>query len=261
MSDVDVAVTTEKVRRRSGPLRIQFNTHKRCVRTGRVDHPGQSNTAARACLPHKATGPAPCENRQPSSVTKFDTAAHIAAQAQTRAPPYIVPILACAQARAFALTGRQEEARSAPRTMGENIWAGKHVPGPSPIDDEAYEAFGAVILGYLGEGEEAEPHVKRSLTMLAESGRYRTTAGTHLALARAFIHRRHPDPEQAARAAIDAVATIGGREVPDGPTAGRAAGIWRTLVRNTDWARLESVRDLGEQVSSGRRALPPGPTI
>ncbi len=192
---------------------------------------------------------------------EFDTAADIAVQAQARAHPYIVPMLACAQARAFALAGRQDEARSALRTMGENIWTGKQVPGLSPIDDETYEAFSAVILGYLGAGEEAEPHARRSLTMLAHSGRYRSTAGTHLALARASVHRRHPDPEQAARAAVDAVATIDGREVPDGPTVGRAAGLWCMLVRNNDWARLASVRDLGDQVSSGRHALPPGPTI
>ncbi|KDA40461.1 hypothetical protein BMG523Draft_04741, partial [Frankia sp. BMG5.23] len=70
-----------------------------------------------------------------------------------------------------------------------------------------------------------------------------------------------PDPEQAATAASDALMIVDGKEVTNGPTFNRAAGIWRTLARNEEWARLEPVRDLGEQVSSERRALPAGPTI
>jgi hypothetical protein len=192
---------------------------------------------------------------------EFTTAADIASQAQTGAHPYIVPLLACAQARAFALTGREGEALSALATMRDHVWAEVSLPGPSPIDDESCEAFNAVVLGYLGKGEEAEPPARRSLAMLTDTGRYKSTAGTHLALSRAFLQRVRPDPEQAAASARDALLAVAGKEVTHGPTFNRAAGIWRTLARNPDWARLEPVRDLGEQVSVDRRALPPGPTI
>ncbi|WP_232235298.1 hypothetical protein [Frankia sp. Allo2] len=191
---------------------------------------------------------------------EFETAADIAAQAQPQAHPYIVPILASAQARAYALTGREDEALTALRTMRDHVWSGSLQPGPSPIDEEAGKAFTAVILGYLGKGDEAEPHARASLAMLSGTGRYVSTAGTHLALARAFIHRTHPDPEQAATAVSAAIVTMGGKEIHP-RTVTRAVTIWRRLVANPEWARLEPVRDLGEQVSSERRALPAGPTI
>lgn len=191
---------------------------------------------------------------------EFQTAAAIAAQAESRADPYIVPLLATAQARAHALGGRRDDALSALRTMNDSVWTSKPLPGPSPLDEEASQAFNAVVLGYLGKGEAAETHARRSLEMLAGTGRYRSTAGTQLALSRSFIHRTHPDPEQAALAACDAMTTVAGKESVNGPTVGRAAGIHRQIASRPDWARLPAVRDLAERLPV-RYALPPGQIV
>jgi hypothetical protein len=55
-------------------------------------------------------------------------------------------------------------------------------------------------------------------------------AGTHLALARAFIRRPRPEPEQTAAALDDALRA--GHRSGGGSTTGRAAGIYQHLAAN-----------------------------
>ncbi|KDA40842.1 hypothetical protein BMG523Draft_04333, partial [Frankia sp. BMG5.23] len=158
---------------------------------------------------------------------EFETAADIAAQAQPQAHPYIVPLLACAQARAYAITSREDEALTALRTMNDHVWTGNRLPGPSPIDEESSEAFNAVVLGYLGKGDEAEPHARASLAMLSGTGRYVSTAGTT------------PWSHMASGIRVSAVGA-GGR-------AGRGVlGIWATAVPCS-----------GDQAAGGRRTSTP----
>ena len=188
----------------------------------------------------------------------FTKAATIARRAEPGAHPYIAPKLASALARALAQTGDTDGAQAALRTMSDNLWTGPPQPGPEPGDEEGYEAFSAVTLGYLGRGDDAERHARRSLALLDGTNRHVQTAGTHLALARAFLHREHPDPEQAAQAISDALTAAEGNE--HGATATRAAGIYRRLTAEPDWTRLPAVRDLADQLPT-RKALPPRATV
>ncbi|WP_007506801.1 hypothetical protein [Pseudofrankia saprophytica] len=185
---------------------------------------------------------------------EFTTAADIARRAQPGAHSYIVPTLASSLARALAQTGDADGALTALRTMRDNIWTGPPLPGPEPGDEETYEAFSAVTLGYLHRGDEAEPHGRNSLTLLRQTGRYVQLAGTHLALARAFIRRPVPDPEQAAGAVEHALHAAAGNDHPR--TTTRAREIYRRLTANPDWTRLPAVRDLGERLPA--LALPTG---
>ncbi|OHV62904.1 hypothetical protein BCD48_38825 [Pseudofrankia sp. BMG5.36] len=189
---------------------------------------------------------------------EFTTAATIVQRAQPGAHPYVAPTLASSLARALAQTGDADGAIAALRTMRDTVWTGLPQPGTEPGDEEAYEAFSAVTLGYLGRGEAAEVHARASLALLQGTGRHVQIAGTQLALARAFLRRSKPEPEQAAGAVQDALTVAAGKD--HGATVNRAAAIWRHLQANPDWARLPTVRDLADQLPAGR-ALPPGAII
>lgn len=123
---------------------------------------------------------------------------------------------------------------------------------------EGYEAFNAVTLGYLGRGDQGEHHARNSLALLEPTGRHNQLAGSHLALARAFLRRPHPDPEQAAAAIRDALTAARGND--HGRTANAAAGIYRHLAAKPEWGRLPAIRELADQLPA-RRALPPGATV
>ncbi|MBL7502018.1 hypothetical protein I6A84_02495 [Frankia sp. CNm7] len=188
---------------------------------------------------------------------EFATAADIARRAQPGAHPYVVPTLASSLARALAQTGDADGALAALRTMRDNIWTGPPLPGPEPGDEETYEAFSAVTLGYLNRGDQAEPHARNSLTLLGQTGRYAQLAGTHLALARAFIRRQTPDPEQAASAVNDALRAAAGKDHIR--TTTRAHAIYHHLNANPNWARLPAVQDLGDRLPT--LALPAGQEV
>jgi len=189
---------------------------------------------------------------------EFTTAATIVRRALPGAHPYVAPTLASSLARALAQTGDADGALAALRTMHDTVWTGPPQPGTEPGDEEAYEAFSAVTLGYLGRGEAAERHARTSLALLDGSGRHVRIAGTQLALARAFLRRSKPEPEQAAGAIQDALTAAAGKD--HGATVNRAAAIYRHLHANPDWARLPTVRDLADQLPASR-ALPPGAAV
>jgi len=184
---------------------------------------------------------------------EFTTAATIVQRAQPGAHPYVVPKLASSLARSLAQTGDADGAIAALRIMRDTVWTGPAQPSTEPGDEEAYEAFSAVTLGYLGKGEVAEGHARASLALLHGTGRHVQIAGTQLALARAFLRRSKPEPEQAACAIQDALTAAVGKD--HGATVNRAAAIWRRLHANPDWARFPTVRDLADQLSAVR-ALP-----
>jgi hypothetical protein len=189
---------------------------------------------------------------------QLTTSATIARRALSGAHPYTRPVLASQVARASAQIGDADGALTALETMRDTLWTSGPQPGAAQGDEEAYEAFSAVTLGYLGRGDEAEAHGRRSLALLTESGRHLQVAGSHLALARAFIRRPRPEPEQAAGALSDALTAAEGND--HGHTANRAAGVYRHLAAKPDWAKLPAVRELGERLPA-RRALPPGATV
>jgi len=188
----------------------------------------------------------------------FGQAATVARAAQPDAHPYAAPILAGCLARALAQTGDAAGSMAALHAMNDSVWDRGPLPGPNPGDAEFCEAFGAATFTYLGRGTEAEQHARRSLTLLDGTGRHVQIAGTHLALARAYLRRERPDPERAAQAIRDALTAADGND--HGATMTRAAGIYRRLTTTRDWARLPAIRDLGDRLPTPR-ALPPGAAV
>ncbi|MBL7486760.1 hypothetical protein I6A60_38210 [Frankia sp. AgB1.9] len=185
---------------------------------------------------------------------EFSTAATISRRAQRGAHPYVVAQLASSLARSLAQTGDTDGALTALDTMRDNIWTGPPRPGIEPGNEEHYEAFSAVTLSYLGRGDQAEQHARASLALLEGTGRHVQIAGTQLALARAFLHRSHPEPEQAALAIRDALTAAEGNN--HGATTDRAAAITHRLTSNPDWARLPTTRDLTDRLPNPRLPSP-----
>lgn len=185
----------------------------------------------------------------------YGTAADIAYQARQNAHAYTRPILAGCEARAAALSGRPDDARAALADMQDHVWSGGVMPGPNPGDQAFVHAFLAVTFSHLGEGEKAESHARTGLDLELANGprHYVQVSGNYTALALTLLNRDHPDPEQAATAAGQALAVLG--NTPTRGTIQRAGEVWHQM--NGRWSELPAVRDLGEVVAQQRRALPP----
>lgn len=186
---------------------------------------------------------------------RHTAAAEIAAQARAGAHPYLRARLAAYEARARAAAGQHDQARQALRDMQESVWAGESQPGTEPFGEELVHTFVAVVSGRLGDGEIAEPHARRSLTILqATGGGYEDIGGTYNALAQSYLRRARPDPEQAADAASRALAALEGR--PTRTVIQRSGQIWQEL--GARWEGQRAVVELGERLQAHRRALPAG---
>ncbi|WP_045875775.1 hypothetical protein [Pseudofrankia sp. DC12] len=184
----------------------------------------------------------------------FGRSAALAQQGQAGAHPYVAPLLAGCLARALAQLGHADGAMAALGTLHDTVWDGASLPGPNVASQEFYEAFSAITLSYLGRGDEAEQHARTSLQLVADSGRHVQAAGSQLALARAFLRRPAPDPEQAAGAVTDALRVAAGND--HGRTTIRATAIYRRLIATPGWAGLPAIRDLASHLPASPHALP-----
>ncbi|WP_154677155.1 XRE family transcriptional regulator [Parafrankia discariae] len=184
----------------------------------------------------------------------YTAAADIAHRAQDGAHPFALPILAGCEARAAALAGRPHDARRALHVMQDNVWSGGLMPGPNPGDEAFACGFAAVTLANLGDGEAAERHARQGLELELANGPDHVVqvSGKYNSLARAYLRRQSPDPEQAAEAVRTALLTLQGR--PNRTVIQQAGTMWKEM--DSRWSELSDVRDLGELVTTSRRALP-----
>jgi transcriptional regulator with XRE-family HTH domain len=165
--------------------------------------------------------------------------------------PYVRPFLAAKEARAAARLRLPDRAHEALTAMESTVWTGAPQPGPLIFDEEACHAWLGIVLVELGQGEAAEGHARSSLRLLVASDAPYLAAGTLNMLARSFLRRKHPDPEQAADATEQALALLMDRPSRSGIEAADQA--WRKMAAR--WPDLAAVHDLGEQVAEARRAL------
>ena len=189
----------------------------------------------------------------------YAQAADIAAAARPGAHPFTLPILAGCEARAAALAGRPDDAHAALNDLENHIWHGGIMPGPNPGNEAFAHTFHAVTLAHLGEGHRAERHAQIGLDAQIAAGvdHYVQIGGSYTTLCLAYLRRPDPDPEQAARLASRALTVVDGT-----PTRGviqRAGEYWQEM--SDRWPDLPAVRDLGEIVTTSRRALPPAAPI
>ncbi|MCK9921231.1 helix-turn-helix domain-containing protein [Frankia sp. AgPm24] len=172
--------------------------------------------------------------------------------------PYVRPFLAAIEARAAAQLQQPDRANEALAAMEAGVWTGPLQPGPTLFDPESGHAWFGIVLAELGQGEAAEGYARQSLRLLAGHDKPYHAAGTYNMLARSYLRRRTPDPEQAADATGRALRLVEGR--PGRSAITSADTTWREL--NVRWGTLPAVRDLGEQVAVHRAALPaPRPAL
>jgi len=176
----------------------------------------------------------------------YDLAYEIAGPSQVKTHPYTRPVLAGCAARAAAKARRPDEAQSALRDLEDSVWDGGIMPGPNPGNAAFFHSFHAGTLTHLGDGTRAEGHARMGLAaqMDIDPSQFIQVAGKWETLARTFLQRPHPEPEQAAGALLNSVAALGGRTNRTG--ARTTTRMYREL--NARWPDLPSVKDLGEAI-------------
>lgn len=179
-------------------------------------------------------------------------AQQVAAERRPAAHPYARPMLAACESRAAARGGDAPAARYALDDMWAHLWAGPALPGTVAVDEDQALAHSAAILSQLADPG-AEDHARRAIASYTDSGRDGNLGGSYNALARSFLRRPEPDPEQAAAAAHAAVTAVGRQRTSW--VVDVAAQMWRQM--DTRWPALPAVRTLGEITTQPRRALPP----
>ncbi|OHV58684.1 helix-turn-helix domain-containing protein [Pseudofrankia sp. BMG5.36] len=178
----------------------------------------------------------------------YDLAYEIAGPSQQKTHPYTRPILAGCAARAAAQAGRTDDAHQALRDLESGVWQGGVMPGPNPGNAAFLHDFHAGAFARLGDGVRAEEHARVGLAaqMDTDPSHFVQVAGKWSTLARTYIRRPQPEPEQAASAALNAIATLGGR--PHRPGARNARQMYREL--NGRWPDLPAVKDLGDAIAA-----------
>jgi len=187
-----------------------------------------------------------------SSVACFndahDLAFEIAGPSQVKMHPYTRPILAGCAARAAARAKRPDDAKSALRDLEGNVWDGGVNPGPNPGNTAFAHAFHAITLTEIGDGENAEGHARAGLSaqLTIDPDHFTLVAGKWNTLARTYIRRDHPEPEQAASATQSALSALSGRF---------SRGVIRAARENQRalnglWPDLPAVKDLGDTIKA-----------
>lgn len=177
-------------------------------------------------------------------------AMNIAASARVDADPYILPTLAANEAQSAAKARRPTQARSALEDMWDHILVDVAVPGPLTLDEQNAHASSASVYAALGDGVAAESHARHSLRLLTGTGQFGEIGGTYNALARSFLRRKNPDPEQAADAARSALGAIEHRPVRW--VIRPVDDLWQRM--NAGWGTLPAVAELGHQLALHRGA-------
>jgi hypothetical protein len=109
-----------------------------------------------------------------------------------------------------------------------------------------------LTLGHLGDWPRAADLAGRYVAGAFDSDG-QGVGYAHITLGRGLLADDRPDPAGAAHAGIQALrATVG----PDTTVMRRAAGLHADLVRR--WADVAGVAELGDALSSARKALPSG---
>ena len=152
-------------------------------------------------------------------------------------------------ARAYAVLGDRPRAERALAAMERHLVDLPPQPGDSPYTTATAMSALATTLACLGEGGAAEPYARRAVALHSAPGvrdtLFEDRGNATLNLAASLVLRRQPEPEEAARLCIEAIAVP---EVQRTETIRKRAvelygllGHWRTKPAVKDFAdRLRS---------------------
>ena len=159
--------------------------------------------------------------------------------------PYNRSRIAANTARAYAVLGDRPRAERALAAMERHLVDLPPQPGDSPYTTATAMSALATTLAYLGEGGTAEPYARRAVALHYAPGvrdtLFEDRGNATLNLAASLVLRRQPEPEEAARLCIEAIAvpqaqrteTVDKRAVE---LYGLLLGRWRTSPAVKDFA-------------------------
>jgi hypothetical protein len=151
--------------------------------------------------------------------------------------PYNRSRIAANMARAYAVLGDRSRAEQALAAMERQLVDLPPQPGDSPYTTATAMSALATTLACLGEGGAAEPYARRAVALHYAPGvrdaLFEDRGNATLNLAASLVLRRQPEPEEAARLCIEAIAVP---EVQRTETVRKRAmelyrllGTWRTI--------------------------------
>jgi transcriptional regulator with XRE-family HTH domain/tetratricopeptide (TPR) repeat protein len=158
--------------------------------------------------------------------------------------PYNRSRIAANTARAYAVLGNRLSAEQALAAMERHLVDLPPQPGDSPYTTATAMSALATTLACLGEGGAGEPYARRAVALHSAPGvrdaLFEDRGNATLNLAASLVLRRQPEPEEAARLCIEAIAvpefqrteTVRKRAVE----LRRLLGHWRTNPAVKDFA-------------------------
>jgi transcriptional regulator with XRE-family HTH domain len=174
--------------------------------------------------------------------------------AEPYSTPYSRSRIAANAARAYAVLGDRPRAEQALAAMERQLVELPAQPGSSPYSTAAATAALAGTFTRLGVGETAEEHARQAVALHSSPSLsdtlFEDRGNATLNLAASLVVRRHPEPEEAARLGIEALA------VPEAQRSEtvrqRAVELGLVLER---WGTMPPVRDSAERLR-GYELLP-----
>lgn len=125
-------------------------------------------------------------------------------------------------------------------------------PGDSPYTPATAMSALASTLARLGEGERAEGYAREAVALHhAPSRRFEDWGNVMLNLAAALVHRRQPEPEEAARLGLEVL------NVPEGQRT-ETVRKWAAEVVQLlgPWRTTPAVKEFAEQLREYRPPVP-----
>jgi tetratricopeptide (TPR) repeat protein len=161
--------------------------------------------------------------------------------------PYSRSRIAANAARAYAVLGDRPRAEQALGAMERHLVDLPAQPGSSPYTAAAATAAMAGTFTRLGDGETAEKYARQAIA-LHQAPDVRDTlfedrANATLNLAASLVIRRAPEPEEAARLGIQAIAVPEAQRTET--VRKRATELSRLLH---DWPTIPAIKDFAERL-------------
>ena len=161
--------------------------------------------------------------------------------------PYNRSRVAANTARAYAVLGDRPRAERALAAMERHLVDLPPQPGDSPYTTATAVSALATTLAYLGEGGAAEPYARRAVALhnvpAVKDAPFEDRDNATLNLAASLVLRRQPEPVEAVRLGIEAIAVPEAQRTET--VRKRAVELYRLLGR---WRTSPAVKELADRL-------------
>lgn len=169
--------------------------------------------------------------------------------------PYSRPRIAANRARAYSVLGENSKARQALAEMEQALVDVHPQPGDAPYTTATALSAMASTLTRLGDGAAAEEHARQAVALHnvpgAEGALFEDRGNATLNWAASLVVRGQPEPEEAARLGIQAIAVPEGQRTET--VRKRAVELLQLL---NDWRATDAVKDFAERLHQYELLVP-----